>query len=219
MLSIVLAIQVHAAASLTDVMREIGAAFTRATSIAVTFNFAGSSTIVRQIENGAPGDVFVSADEAQMNILDSHRHIWPTTRRDIVSNKLVIVGPKSIRGPLDLLNVELIAVADPRAVPAGVYAREYLLRRGLWRKLEEKIIPTENVRAALAAVKSGNADAAIVYRTDSPGVVLEGPPLIVYPAAVLRESTSKSDAEHFVNYLTSAAAKKFFEKYGFITKW
>ena len=82
-----------------------------------------------------------------------------------------------------------------------------------------KPVTNENVRAALAAVKSGNADAAIVYRSDSPGVILEGPPLIVYPAAVLRESTSKSDAERFVNYLTSAAAKKIFEKYGFITKW
>jgi molybdate transport system substrate-binding protein len=218
MLAIVLAIQVHAAASLTDVMREIGAAFQRATGIAVTFNFAGSSTIERQIENGAPGDVFVSADEAQMNALDSRRLILANTRRDVVSNKLVIVGPAFVRSARDLLRVERIALADPRAVPAGVYAREYLTRAGLWAQLEKKIIPTENVRAALAAVKAGNADAAIVYRTDSPGIVLEGPPAIAYPAAVLRESKSPNEARRFVEFLGGKEARAIFVKYGFIPK-
>lgn len=215
MLTLALAIQVHAAASLTDVMREIGAAFQRATGIAVTFNFAGSSTIARQIENGAPGDVFVSADEAQMNALDSRRLILANTRRDVVSNKLVLVGVPSLN---DLLRVERIALADPRAVPAGVYAREYLTRVGLWSRLEKKVIPTENVRAALAAVKAGNADAAIVYRTDSTGVVLEGPPAIAYPAAVLRESRSPNEARRFVEFLRGKEARAIFVKYGFIPK-
>jgi molybdate transport system substrate-binding protein len=218
MLAIALAIQVHAAASLTDVMREIGAAFQRATGIALAFNFAGSSTIERQIENGAPGDVFVSADEAQMNALDSRRLILATSRRDIVSNKLVIVGPPFVRSARDLLRVERIALADPRAVPAGVYAREYLTRAGLWAQLEKKVIPTENVRAALAAVKAGNADAAIVYRTDSPGIVLEGPPAIAYPAAVLRESKSPNEARRFVEFLSGKEARAIFVKYGFIPK-
>jgi molybdate transport system substrate-binding protein len=218
MLAIALAIQVHAAASLTDVMREIGAAFQRATGIAVAFNFAGSSTIERQIENGAPGDVFVSADEAQMNALDSRRLILVTSRRDIVSNKLVIVGPTFVHSAKDLLRVARIALADPRAVPAGVYAREYLTRAGLWAQLKKKVIPTENVRAALAAVKAGNADAAIVYRTDSPGIVLEGPPAIAYPAAVLRESKSPNEARRFVEFLSGKEARAIFVKYGFIPK-
>ena len=215
MLAIALAIQVHAAASLTDAMREIGAAFRRATGIAVAFNFAGSSTIERQIENGAPGDVFVSADEAQMNALDSRRLILANTRRDVVSNKLVLVGVRSLN---DLLRVERIALADPRAVPAGVYAREYLTRAGLWARLEKKVIPTENVRAALAAVKAGNADAAIVYRTDWPGLVLEGPPAIAYPAAVLSESKSPDEARRFVEFLRGKEARAIFTRYGFIPK-
>ena len=211
MFALILTLQVHAAASLTDVMREIGAAFQRTTGIAVAFNFAGSNTIARQIENGAPGDVFFSADEAQMNRVSEF--IVSRTRRDIVSNKLAIVGTR------DLLHAERIALADPRAVPAGVYAREYLERVGLWRAVEKKIIPTENVRAALAAVKSGNADAAIVYRTDDrTGVIIEDSPKITYPAAVLRESKSRAAAIRFIDFLRGKEARAIFTKYGFITK-
>jgi len=215
MFALLLALQVHAAASLTDVMRDIGKAFERNTGIAVTFNFAGSNTIVRQIENGAPGDVFVSADEAQMNVLQSKGLIDPASRRDIVSNKLVLLGVRRIE---DLTKVKRIALADPRAVPAGVYAKQYLERTGLWKQVEKKIIPTENVRAALAAVKAGNADAAIVYRTDAPGVVLDGPPEIAYPAAVLRESAHRDQARRFVDFLRGAEARRIFAKYGFTPK-
>lgn len=215
MLALLLSLQVHAAASLTDVMRDIGAAFTKKTGIVVTFNFAGSNTIVRQIENGAPGDVFVSADEAQMNALDSEKLIIGGTRRDVVGNKLVLVGVKRLE---ELAKVERIALADPRAVPAGVYAKQYLERVGIWKRIESKVIPTENVRAALAAVKAGNADAAIVYRTDSPGVVLEGPPEISYPAAVLRESAHPNEARRFVAFLRGDEARRIFEKYGFTPK-
>jgi len=211
MLAIILTLQVHAAASLTDAMRDIGAAFQRATGIAVSFNFAGSSTIARQIESGAPGDVFISADEAQMNRVQPF--IIGSTRRDIVSNELVIVGER------DLMKAKRIALADPRAVPAGVYARLYLERIGLWRRLEKKVIPTENVRAALAAVKAGNADAAIVYRTDDPnGVVIKDGPPIAYPAAVLRDSKSRAAAMRFVEFLRGKEARAIFTKYGFIAK-
>jgi molybdate transport system substrate-binding protein len=216
MLAVILTLQIHAAASLTDAMRDVGKAFTRVTHIAVAFNFAGSNTIARQIENGAPGDVFISADEAQMDRLAAKNLIVASTRRDVLSNKLAIVGVKDVR---DLLRVERIALADPRAVPAGVYAREYLERIGLWRDVEKKVIPTENVRAALAAVKSGNADAAIVYRSDEPnGVVIEDGPRITYPAAVLRDSTSPDAAKRFVEFLGSDEAKVIFMKYWFIPK-
>jgi len=171
----------------------------------------GSNSIARQIESGAPGDVFVSADEAQMDRVAAF--IVPATRRDIVSNQLVIAGVR------DLLRAERIALADPRAVPAGVYARQYLERIGLWRRIEKKIIPTENVRAALAAVKAGNADAAIVYRTDDPrGLVIDDGPKIAYPAAVLRDSKAPREAKRFVDFLRGSEAKAIFTKYGFITK-
>ena len=208
MLAALLTLQIHAAASLTDVLREVGDAFTRATHISVAFNFAGSSTIARQIESGAPGDVFISADEAQMDRVKPF--IVRGTRRDILSNQLAIVGER------DLLKAKRIALADPRAVPAGVYAREYLERKGLWRAIEKKVIPTENVRAALAAVKAGNADSAIVYRTDDPhGFVITDGPTITYPAAVIRDS---KEARRFVEFLSSDEAKKIFRKYGFVPK-
>lgn len=213
MLALLLTLHVHAAASLTDAMRDIGASFTRMTGIAIEFNFAASNTIARQIENGAPGDVFVSADEAQMNAVAK----FVRGRRDVISNRLVVIGPPSIRSARDLLHVERIALGDPRMVPAGVYARQYLTRAGLWTKLQSKIIPTENVRAAVAAVKSGNADAAIVYRSDvkSWRVLLDEPPHIVYPAAILRESANPKQAEEFVNYLTTSEAQNIFARHGF----
>jgi len=208
MLAALLTLQIHAAASLTDVLREIGTAFTRATHVAVAFNFAGSSTIARQIESGAPGDVFISADEAQMDRVA--KYVVPGTRRDILSNQLAIAGER------DLLKARRIALADPRAVPAGVYARQYLERKGLWRALKKKVIPTENVRAALAAVKAGNADSAIVYRTDDAhAFVITDGPTITYPAAVIRDS---KEARRFVDFLSSDAAKTIFRKYGFMPK-
>jgi len=204
MFAILLTLQVHAAASLTDVLREVGNAFTRATHIAVAFNFAGSNTIARQIESGAPGDVFISADETQMDRIRA----YIVKRRDLLSNKLAIVGEH------DLRKAKRIALADPRSVPAGVYAREYLERKGLWRDVEKKVIPTENVRAALAAVRSGNADSAIVYRTDArDGLVIEDSPKITYPAALLRDS---KDARRFFDFLFSNEAKAIFKKYGFV---
>src|SRR4029079_18053027 len=126
-------------------------------------------------------------------------------------NKLVLIGVKRLE---DLVRVERIALADPRAVPAGVYAKQYLERAGIWKRIESKVIPTENVRAALAAVKAGNADAAIVYRTDAAGVLLEGPPEISYPAAVLRESAHPNEARRFVEFLKSDEARRIFVRYG-----
>jgi molybdate transport system substrate-binding protein len=124
--------------------------------------------------------------------------------------------------------VQRIAVADPRAVPAGIYTKEYLSGIGLWDKLESKIVPMENVRAALAAVESGNVDAGFVYRTDADiskkvkiafGVSSEKGPAIRYPVALVRGGKNKSAAEDFLRYLQSDSAGKLFERYGFIVKY
>ena len=225
-------VNVYAAASLTDVMKEIASAYEKESGDKILFNFGASSLLARQIIEGAPADVFLSADEAKMDELEQAGLIATDTRRDLLSNLLVIVVPYSklvIASPEALVTKsKKIAVADPRAVPAGIYTKEYLTRLGLWRKLESKIVPTENVRAALAAVESGNVDAGFVYKTDAnisskvriafTVAVEEGPP-IRYPVALIKEAKEKSGAAKFLAYLQSASARKTFERYGFIVKF
>jgi molybdate transport system substrate-binding protein len=163
---------VHAAASLTDAMKEIGAAYEKESGDKLQFNFGASSALARQIEEGAPADLFLSADEAKMDLLEQKGLLLSGTRRSLLSNLLVIVVaadatvvPKSAS---DLTKPEFkkITLAEPQTVPAGIYSREYLQKRELWESIKEKVVPTETVRAALAAVESGNVEAGFVYKTD-----------------------------------------------------
>ncbi len=222
-------INVCAASSLTDALKEIGAAYEKQSGNHVSFNFAASSVLARQIEEGAPADLFFSADDAQMDRLEKSGHVEPGSRRELLSNTLVIVAPLESPLPLrtvaDLRQVERIAVGDPKLVPVGVYTRAYLEKAGLWKDLEEKIVPTENVRAGLAVVESGNADVAFVYATDAGvskkvKIVFRVPPAetprISYPLAMVKESAQKAEATKFLTYLTSNEARKVFEKFGFI---
>jgi molybdate transport system substrate-binding protein len=221
---------VFAAASLTDALKELAPAYESESGSKLVFNFAGSSALARQIKEGAPADVFFSADEIQMDNLEKAGLIDSASREDLLSNTLVIVVPEE--GPSELTPAALgesafkrLALADPRSVPAGVYAREYLTRLGLWRAVEAKIVPTENVRGALAAVESGNVEAGIVYKTDaaiSKSVKIayevsatEGP-RIVYPVAVVRESRNAGASRRFVEYLKTEPALAVFRKFGFI---
>ncbi|HEY2139312.1 MAG TPA: molybdate ABC transporter substrate-binding protein, partial [Chthoniobacterales bacterium] len=161
---------VSAAASLTNVMKEVSSGFEKQSGVKVVLNFGASNMLARQIEEGAPADVFLSADETQMDRLE--KQIVKETRSDLLTNRLVVVvradSQLQIGSLSDLTNATFgkIAVADPRAVPAGVYAREALTSAGLWEKVATKIVPTENVRTALAVVETGNADAGFVYKTD-----------------------------------------------------
>ena len=223
---------VFAAASLSDALKEMSAGYEKQGGDKLVFNFGASSTLARQIEEGAPADVFFSADEARMDALEKLGLIARETRRSRLSNVLVIVVPADSRlrfgSVRDLAGqgVRRIALADPRAVPAGVYARAYLEKTGLWENLERKIVPTENVRGALAAVESGNVDAGIVYKTDaavSRGVRVawvvrreEGPD-IRYAVAVVKESARKESAERFLRFLDTGEADRVFQRYGFIT--
>jgi molybdate transport system substrate-binding protein len=221
---------VFAAASLTDSLKEIGAAYEKQFGDKVVFNFGASSTLARQIEEGAPADVFFSADEAKMNALEKKGLILKETRRSRLSNSLVIVaaaeGGAAIRGPQDLATgkVKRLALAEPKTVPAGIYAKEYLQKQNLWTSVDSKVIPTENVRAALAAVEAGNVDAGIVYKTDAAiskriKVVYEVPstdsPDISYPVAVLKDAKQPEPAKSFLKFLDSDEAGKSFEKFGF----
>jgi len=226
-------LNVYAAASLTDAMNEVAAEYGKQSGDKIIFNFGASSLLARQIKEKAPADLFFSADEAKMDDLQKAGLIATDTRRDLLSNSLVIVVPNdskaTIASPGELLGkMEKIAIADPKAVPAGIYTKEYLSRLGLWEKLEPKMVPTENVRAALAAVESGNVDAGFVYKTDANisnkvkiafSVPAEKGPAIRYPIAIVKDSVNKTGAENFLHYLESENARKIFEHYGFIVKF
>ena len=216
-------LRVSAAASLTDVLLELGAFYQQRTGTRVVFNFGASGMLARQIIEGAPADVFVSADERQMD------RVPAVVRRRLLSNVLVVIVPAGEppadqpAGPPALLKLERIAIANPETVPAGAYAKEWLIRRGLWSAVAPHLIPTDNVRAALAAVESRNVDAGIVYRTDAKisrrvrvaFEIADGPP-ISYPGAVLRGAANPADARRFLDFLASPYAQRVFRRYGFV---
>jgi molybdate transport system substrate-binding protein len=224
-------ITVFAAASLTDALKATAVAYERQSPDKIAFNFGASSLLARQIEEGAPADVFFSADEAKMDTLATKNLILKETRKSRLSNSLVIVTAADsdikITSPADLTNpkVKRIALADPKAVPAGVYSKAFLQKEKLWPAVEPKVVPVDNVRAALAAVESGNIEAGLVFKTDAAvskkvKVAYEIPaasgPKISYPMAVLKDSKQVESAKKFVDYLNTDAAAKIFEKYGFI---
>ena len=224
-------LQVFAAASLTDALKEIAPEYEKATGDKLVLNLGASSTLARQIQEGAPADLFLSADEEKMNGLEKRKLLLPGTRKSVLSNTLVVVVPADsklkISGPADLAAVRVLALAEPQTVPAGIYAKEYLKSKGLWSKVIDRVIPTENVRAALAAVESGNADAGIVYKTDAGiskkvKIAYEVPkaesPEISYPFAVLAASERKEAARKLLDYLHSPAGLAVFRKHGFLIR-
>jgi molybdate transport system substrate-binding protein len=221
---------VYAAASLTDALKEIASAYEKQSGDKLQFNFGASSMLARQIEESAPADLFFSADEAKMDALEQKDLLLPGTRRSLLSNLLVIVVPTDAsaapKSAADLVKPEFkkIALAEPQTVPAGIYARECLQKLGLWDAVKEKVVPTENVRAALAAVESGNVEVGIVYKTDSliskkVKVAVEVPaaegPKISYPIAVLKSSKQPDRAKKFAEYLAGPTPRSVFEKFGF----
>jgi molybdate transport system substrate-binding protein len=222
-------VRVAAAASLNDVLRAIGADYQKSSGDTVRFQFGGSNLLARQIIEGAPVDVFLSADEARMDALEKGGHIDVSTRRPLLTNTLVIVVPARDGAPLrearDLRDprIRRLALADPAAVPAGIYARQFLEKSGLWESVNRKVVPTENVRAALAAVEAGNADAAIVYRTDAAistrvriaaDIGIESP-RISYPVAVMTRARNPEAARRFAAHLETPAARAVFRRFGF----
>ena len=219
-------IHVSAAASLTDVVQELAKKYEAATRNQVVMNFGSSGSLARQILEGAPVDVFISADERQMDRVA--KIIVTSSRRSIISNTLVAIVPgdsvKRLQAPADLArsDVTRIAVGDPETVPAGAYARAYLRRDGVWNRINLKLVPMESVRAALAAVESGNVDCGIVYRSDALishmvriAFTIDGSPAISYPAAVISESKVRAAAQQFLDLLSSDDAAAAFARYGF----
>jgi len=218
-------ILVFAAASLTESLQEISRTFERTTGNSVRFSFGASSDLARQIRAGAPADVFFSADTARMDEVERAGHVLRPDRQEFLRNSLVVIvpvrSPLQIRSPRDLLSVDRIALADPAAVPAGIYARKWLESQGLWDRIQKRVVPALDVRAALAAVETEALPAGIVYRTDARiskrvRVVYEvtGKPEIVYSVAPIVSSHKKA-AKDFVRYLASEDAARVFKSYGF----
>lgn len=223
-------ILVSAAASLADVLQEIGGGYQKKSKHTVKFNFGSSSSLARQIAEGAPADIFFSADLAQMESLDRSDRLEPGTRRNLLSNQLVIIAPADselpISTPRDLLNpaVRRIALAEPSSVPVGVYSKKYLAAEGLWDHVAAKLVPVQDVRATLASVESANVEAGFVYKTDAVvskkvklvfAVPIDKAPRITYPVAIVRDSKRKEAARDFMRHL-QGPARNIFRKYGFI---
>ncbi len=222
---------VAAAISLTDALEEIARAYAKAGGSKVQFNFAGSNVLARQIVNGAPADLFISADAQQMQVAEKAGALVAGSCVDLLGNQLAIVASVDrvsfvrenfLRAPPE---IRRLALGDPAAVPAGVYARQYLEKQGIWSAYEARVVPTANVRAALAAVETGSVDAAIVYVTDVAGarnaaIAFVVPaaigPRIVYPAAVVASSRNRREAERFLAYLQGAEASAIFTRHKFV---
>ena len=217
---------VLAAASLQEALSEAADAWAMEGHPAPVLSFAGSSALARQIEQGAPADLFVSADEDWLDTLEQQALLRPGTRADLLGNTLVLVAPKgsTARGLADLGDGRL-ALADPDAVPAGKYAKAALEHLGQWQGVADRIAPAENVRAALALVERGEAPLGVVYATDAMAsgkvrVVLTFPadshPPILYPIAILAAS-SHPDAAGLRAFLASPEAQAIFARHGFRT--
>lgn len=226
-------LSVFAAISLSDALAEIGTTFTAENGVKVFYNFAASTTLQRQIEKGAPADVFISASPRQLIALEASGLLEAESRRNLLTNLLVVVSDEteriSVDTPAELAAPEIsrIAIGHPSIVPAGTYAKEALMHFGLWETLRPKLIFGVDVRATLAYVTSGNVDLAIVYKTDtvvsdSVRVLYQVPPEaytpIIYPVVIIKNSPQKQLARRFITYLQSAEKSEIFEKHGF-TLW
>lgn len=219
---------VFAAASLTDVMAELEARFEAAyPDVDLVVSTAASSVLARQIERGAPADVFLSASPDWTDYL-SERELLRYPAQALVRNRLVVIGPAGtplLAGPGGLLRFDRIALADPEGVPAGVYARQALQRAGLWDDVAPRVVPVRDVRAAVAAVRTGAAPAAVVYQSDAQGaadvqVVLDWPealqPRILYTIAVPRATEHPNRALEFVEFVRGGERLGVWRRYGFV---
>ena len=220
---------VSAAISLTEVLQQLAPIYQARTGDRVVLNLGSSNTLSRQITFGAGADLFISPDEAQMNAVAAQ--IDPASRVDLLSNQLAIAvpddRPRTMASARDLLDpaIRRIAIGDPAAVPAGVYAKQYLQTIGIWPDLATKIVPSGSVRLALSAVENGAADAAIVYHTDIADAthareafvipVAEGP-RIVYPAAIVRAGKNPAGGRRLLAFLRTPEATAVFTRAGFL---
>jgi molybdate transport system substrate-binding protein len=221
---------VSAGTSLQDALKAIAETYhQQKPEVTIAYNFGSSGSLQQQIEQGAPVDIFFSAAAKQMNALQDKNLLLPETRKDLLTNEVVLIVPQEISTvtafeDLSKDEVEKIAIGDPESVPAGEYAKEVLIQLNLYDALQDKFIFAKDVRQVLSYVESGNVDAGIVYATDAKSsskvtvattAPAESHKPIVYPVAVLKDSKNPEPSQAFLEFLASEAALKIFEQYGF----
>jgi len=229
-------VTVFAAASMTNALQEVADSYKKAhPQEDIVFSFASSSVLARQIGEGAPADIFVSADQKWMDFLAEKQAIEKQTRVNLVTNRLVMIAPKNSNlTSVNLtdkqwqqeLNGSFLAVGDPDHVPAGLYAKAAFTYLNQWDDINKKLARADNVRKALLLVEKGESPLGVVYATDAAAsrkvkVVATFPaeshPPVEYPAAVVK-GRDNADNQAFFQYLTSPESKQIFEKYGFTAK-
>ena len=222
-------LNVFAAISLKDSLGEITKLYQQDhPEIKITYNFASSGTLQKQIEEGAPVDLFISAGKKQMDDLSVKGLIKKDTSANMVGNKLVLITPTEetvVKDFKSLVHSGIkIAIGTPETVPAGTYARETLQKMGLWDNLKDNIVYTKDVRQVLTYVENGDVNAGLVYKSDALiskkiKIVAEAPgnshKSIVYPAAVTEKAALASEAKAFLGYLKSDKVQKVFQQFGF----
>lgn len=219
---------ISAAASLKDAIAEIQQLYTQQQPVTITNNFGASGSLQQQIEQGAPVDIFISAAATQMDALQQKELILTDTRKNILSNQVVLIAPKNSQivsnfKDLTSARVQKIALGQPKSVPAGKYAQEVLTFYNIFNRIKPKIIYAKDVRQVLTYVETGNVDAGIVYITDAKlsdvKIVAIAPANshspVVYPVAVIKASKNINAAKKFVQFLSSKPASDVFNKYGF----
>ncbi|NLP43554.1 MAG: molybdate ABC transporter substrate-binding protein [Peptococcaceae bacterium] len=224
-------ILVSAAASMRYALVEIKDMYeAKKQDVIINYNFGSSGSLQKQIEQGAPVDLFISAAKTQMDALEEKDLIAEDSRLDILSNELVLIaskGNENIQSFADLKLVDRIAIGTPESVPAGRYAKEALLSMDLWDSLEDKFIQAKDVTQVLTYVEKGEVDAGLVYGSDTYQLTnasiaavapAETHSPIVYPAAVLKQSANAEQAQAFLDFLTGSEAQEVFSKFGFKIK-
>lgn len=229
-------VTVFAAASMTNALQEIADGYKRTNpQEEIVFSFASSSVLARQISEGAPADIFVSADQKWMDFLAEKQEIETKTRTDLVANRLVMIAPKNSRlTDVDLsdkqwqqaLNNSYLAVGDPDHVPAGLYAKAAFTYLNQWDDINKKLARADNVRKALLLVEKGESPLGVVYATDAAAsrkvkivatFPVESHPPVEYPAAIVKGHDNEENRTFF-QYMLSSQAKSVLEKYGFTIK-
>ncbi|AKN31857.1 molybdenum ABC transporter substrate-binding protein [Clostridium carboxidivorans P7] len=222
-------ITISAAASLKESLTEIQPKFEKDNNVKLTFNFGASGTLQKQIEQGAPADVFISAGKQQMDNLEKENLIDKSSRKNLLNNKLVLIVAKDykdkIKSTSDLVNINSkLAMGEPTVVPAGQYGKESLEKLNIMDKVQSKIVYAKDVKQVVQYVENGEAAAGIVYKSDA--TVLKNSTIaetisesshkpIVYPEAIVTASKEKETAKKFLDYLTTDSSKEIFKKYGF----
>jgi molybdate transport system substrate-binding protein len=225
-------LNVCAGVGLTDVLTEINRLYMQENqNITIVANFAASGTLQKQIEQGAPEDVFISASAKQIDALQKGGLIITDTRRNLLKNKIVLVVPSDstlgITSFSDLVkhNVGKVAIGDSASVPAGDYGKQALIALGIYDQVAPYLVLCNDVRQVLSYVESGNVDAGIVFATDAAisktvKIVADAPDeinnKIIYPAAVIKASKNTAAAKAYIAFLLSSEAKAIFEKFGFV---